>query len=185
MPKPMDANEGVKAFAATISRQPMGLAYHRPEPWAGLLRCFANAAEKVRREGRGMVRYGWTFHYRVAEGKGGYLFATHHAVWNTPEGWLVDVTPFHEDPKHHPHGYDGNVLFLVDDAALPVVIGGEMTALSLHYFALGYDARLLEYVEGLRQEEERKCRELYESMAGLCPTAAKTKKTSRAGRKGR
>jgi hypothetical protein len=161
-----DPNEALKAFAATISSQPMGLVYHRPEPRANVLRCFANAEEKVRREGRGRVRYGWTFHDRVAVGKGVYLFATHHAVWHAPEGWLVDVTPFHEDPKHHPHGWEGNVLFLIDDAALPVVIRGEMTALPLRYFAVGDDPRLVEYVDGLRREEERKCRELYERMRG-------------------
>lgn len=178
----MEPEQGIKEFAATISRQPIGLAYHRPEPWASVLCCFANAAEKVRREGRGMVRYGWTFHYRVAEGKGGYLFATHHAVWNLPEGWLVDVTPFHEDPKHHPHTHGGDVLFLVDDAAHPVIIGGEMTALPLRYFALGDDPRLLEYVDGLRREEERKCRELYESMAEPHSTLKKTKRR-RTGRR--
>jgi hypothetical protein len=160
----IDPNEALKVFAVTISSQPMGLAYHRPEPWAGVLRCFANAAEKVRRERRGKVCYGWTFHDRIAEGKGIYLFATHHAVWRAPEGWLVDVTPFHEDPNHHPHGWDGSVLFLMDDAALPVVIDGEMTALPLRYFAVGDDLRLVEYVDGLRREEERKCGELYESM---------------------
>lgn len=160
----MDPNEALKAFAATISRQTMGLVYHRPEPWAGVLRCFDNAEEKVRREGRGRVCYGWTFHDRIAIGKGPYLFATHHAVWHVPEGWLVDVTPFHEDPKHHPHGWDGNVLFLVDDAALPVQIRGQITALPLRYFAVGDDPRLVEYVDGLRREEEHKCRELYGRM---------------------
>jgi hypothetical protein len=34
----------------------MGLAYHRPEPWAGVvLRCFANAAEKVSLPGRKLL----------------------------------------------------------------------------------------------------------------------------------
>jgi hypothetical protein len=112
-----------------------------------------------------------------------YLFATHHAVWHAPEGWLIDVTPFHEDPRHHPHGWNGNVLFLMDDAAFPVVIGGQMTALPLRYFALGDDPRLVEYVEGLRQEEERKCRELYESMGAARSTLRKTKRR-RDGRRG-
>lgn len=179
----MSPNEALKVFAATISSQPMGLAYHRPEPWAGVLRCFVNAAEKVRREERGQVRYGWTFHDRVAVGKGAYLFATHHAVWQAPEGWLVDVTPFHEDPNHHPYGPDGSVLFLIDDAALPVRIGSQITALPLRYFAVGDDPRLVEYVDGLRREEERRCEELYESMAGPRQTVEKIKRR-RVGRRG-
>jgi hypothetical protein len=181
VPTTIDPHEGIKAFAATISRQQLGLAYHRPEPWARVLCCFANAAEKVRREGDGVVLYGWTFHYRVAEGRGGYLFATHHAVWKAPKGWLIDVTPFHEDPKHHPYTQGGDVLFLVDDAARPVVIRGEITALPLCYFALDDDPRLLEYVDGLRWEEERKCKELYDSMAGPRSTVKKIKRR-RAGR---
>lgn len=159
----MDLREGLKAFAAAISRQPMGLAYHRPEPWAEVRRCFENAEEKVRREGRGMVRFGWAFHHRVAESKGEYLFAMHHAVWNSPEGWLVDVTPFHEDPNHHPITQGGSVLFLVDDAATPVVTDRVTAPLPLRYFALGDDRRLRDYVEELRREEERKCREIYET----------------------
>ncbi len=177
----MDPHEGIKVFAATISHQPLGLVYHRPEPWAKVLCCFDNAAEKIRREGRGMVRFGWTFHYRIAEGKGEYLFATHHAVWNTPEGWLVDVTPFHEDPKHHPITKSGSVLFLVDDAARPVVTDRVIAPLPLRYFALGDDRRLRDHVEELRREEERKCREIYDSGTGA---ATAVKKTT-AGRKGR
>lgn len=159
MSESIDPHEGIKAFAAMISRQPMGLADHRPEPWAGVLCCFDNAAEKVRREGRGMVRYGWTFHYRVAEGKGAYLFVTPHAVWNTPEGRLIDVTPFHEDPKHHPYTERGSVLFLVDDAAHPVATDRGIYSLPLRYFALGDDEKLRQYVDELGREEEQKWRE--------------------------
>lgn len=149
-----------------MSRQSIGLAYHRPEPWARVRRCFENSAEKVRREGCGHIRFGWAFHHRTAEGKGEYLFAMHHAVWNTPEGWLVDVTPFHEEPWHHPMtAPDGSVIFLVDDEAIPVVTDSVLAPLPLRYFALGDDPRLRDYVDGLRREEERKCQEIYRTGA--------------------
>ena len=37
----------------------------------------------------------------MKEGVGDYIFVTHHEVWCRPNGRLVDVTPFHDDPKHH------------------------------------------------------------------------------------
>ena len=53
----MDPHEGIKVFACSISRQPLGLAIHAPETWAQPMRCFANVREKVRRDG-GAVRFG-------------------------------------------------------------------------------------------------------------------------------
>ena len=75
--------------------------------------------EKVKQDG-GTGRFGWTFHLRIAPSLGAYLFVTHHAVWHAPDGRLVDVTPFHHDLRHHPLTENGDVLFLVDDAAQPV-----------------------------------------------------------------
>lgn len=52
------------------------------------------------------------------------------------------------------------MLFLVDDAARPVVTDQGIYSLPLRYFALGDNERLREYVDELGREEERKCREL-------------------------
>src|SRR6266545_3012461 len=92
----------VKAIAPTVSGQPLGLAYHRPESWADAARCFENAARKVSQDG-GRTQFGWTFHLRFVEDIPGaaYLFLTHHAVWNALDGRLVNVTPY-PDPKHYP-----------------------------------------------------------------------------------
>jgi hypothetical protein len=159
----MDPHEGIRVFADSISRQPLGLAIHSPEKWALPMRCFENVFEKVRRDG-GAVRVGWTFHYRIAPGVGEYLFATHHAVWHAPNGSLIDVTPFHEDEKHHPlTPQDGNILFLVDDAAQRVETETLIAPLPLQYFPLSDDQRLLDLIQDYRRKEELECREIYES----------------------
>jgi hypothetical protein len=102
----------IDAIAPTISSQPLGLAYHRAEIWADASRCFENVSRKVSRDG-GRTQFGWTFHHRfVKEIPGpGYLFLTHHAVWNAPDGRLIDVSPY-PDPKHQPLAPGGSTLFL-------------------------------------------------------------------------
>ena len=65
-------------------------------------------------------------HYRVVEDipGPGYLIAVHHAVWHSPTGELVDVTPLHDNPKHQPISQGGDVLlFLVDTNAQPIAVG--------------------------------------------------------------
>jgi hypothetical protein len=157
---PTDPHDGIKAFAATISRQPLGLVLHHPEEWAQATHCFENVWEKVRRSG-GRDRFGWTFNYRIAPSTGGYLFATHHAVWHAPDGKLIDVTPYHQDPKHHPIAENGSTLFLVDDAARPVVVANLVGPLPLRYFALGDGEELTAYVAKLGQLEQEECRRIY------------------------
>lgn len=93
--------------------------------------------------------YGWTFHSRIVEDIDGpgYLFASHHAVWHAPpNGSLVDVTP-HPDPKHRPLGPDGSIIFLVDQAALPVRTGSQLAPRPMRFFARDEDPRLVDYVE--------------------------------------
>lgn len=163
----MDPNEGMERFAATISKQQMGLVKYRPEPSAQPTQCFANVMEKVRRDG-GRGQTGWTFHYRIRPNVGGYLFVTHHAVWYAPDGQLFDVTPFTEDEKHHPHTADGDVLFLVDDAAAPVSSGNMLIPLPLRFFPLEDSAELVSYVEGLNRRD----REQFEKLRAGDLTAA-------------
>jgi hypothetical protein len=55
------------------------------------------------------------------------------------------------------------VIFLVDDAAKPVVTDRVMAPLPLQYFPLGNESRLLTYVEQLKRAEEQACREIYDS----------------------
>src|ERR1700722_6454186 len=111
----------LKRIAAMISAPPIiGLASHKPEDWATPTQCFTNVDEKIRRSG-GSHKVGWAFLRRVVADipEPGYVIAFHHAVWHAPDGTLIDVTPFHHDPKHRPYGVDGSVLFLVDAKAQP------------------------------------------------------------------
>lgn len=59
-------------------------------PMAGLEHghCWYNSKIVVERLG-GSVVFGWAFYGE----EGGRLVAQHHAVWKTPNGHLVDVTP--------------------------------------------------------------------------------------------
>jgi hypothetical protein len=151
----------IEEIAESISRQPLGLVHHQPEPWSQFARCFENVAQKVHEAG-GQTMFGWTFHHRFVQDipGSGYLFLTHHAVWHAPDGRLIDVTPYPE-PKHHPLAPGGSILFLVDMNALPIKRANLIAPLPLRFFALDDDQCLASYVERLNEEEQRKCGELY------------------------
>ena len=92
-----------------------------------------------------------------------YLFITHHAVWHAPDGSLVNVTPY-PDPKHYPLPAPGqDILFVVDQKATLVPAINGAGPLPMQFFALGDDDRLLDYVKKLNEDEQEKCRKLYES----------------------
>jgi hypothetical protein len=155
-------NAAIEAVARQISKQPMGLAFHRPEPWAQASNCFRNVERKVAESG-GRAQFGWTFHHRLAEKMAGlplYLYATHHAVWVSPDGKLIDVTPY-PNPRHEPIGQGGDPLFLMDDSAGPVPVGGQPAPLPLRFFAIDDNQELRAYVDELNQKEQEACRQLY------------------------
>lgn len=79
------------------------------QPEAGCLPgdCFPNVRQKVEREG-GSIRYGWA----IWEWPRVFIEAEHHAVYESPDGVLVDVTPaMQEDPQMAR-------LFLPDDSTV-------------------------------------------------------------------
>jgi hypothetical protein len=151
----------IDAISKSISAQPLGLAYHRPEAWANPARCFENAARKAAQDG-GRLQFGWTFHHRLVERLPGpgYLFLTHHAVWNAPSGHLIDVTPYPAE-KHRPIGPEGSILFLVDDKAKPFTSEKMIAPLPLRFFALDEEASMLEYIKGLNEKEQAACQALH------------------------
>ncbi len=156
----------INAFAGSLSNQALGLAHHHPEKWAEHTKCFANAMRKVQISG-GRVQCGWTFSHRLTPhipNTPGYLMATHHAVWHSPNGSLVDVTPLHPDPKHRPFRPNGSVLFQVDDAAEPVSVKNYLAPLPLLFYPLSQDPSLLNYVKSLNQKEHEECKKLYANL---------------------
>ena len=172
--------DSINKFARTISSQPIGLAHHHPEKWAYAGHCFANVMKKVQQDG-GRARFGWTFQGGVISDSPelGYLIATHHAVWNAQDGSISDVTPFHANAKPF-CAPTGEVIFLVDDRAEPVVIGNNMFApLPLQYFALSDNERLVNYIEQKKIKEEEKCRAIYQGNLGGVEVALFYTKNSR------
>jgi hypothetical protein len=141
----------IETFALSITGQPLRLARHRPEAWGQLRTCFDNVRRKVEGAG-GSALFGWMFLYRrVVELSGpGYLIAVNHAVWRAPDGELIDVTPFHADPNHHPVGPSRDVVFFLTDAAAAPVIA----ALPSRFYALSRDEAMARHVQRLREEEE-------------------------------
>ncbi len=92
----------------------------------------------------------------------GYLLAVHHAVWHPPSSeQLIDVTPLHDDRKHQPITEKGSVLFLFDEAALPVITETHFGPRPTRFFPPGSDERLVKHVEELRKNEEEACRTIY------------------------
>lgn len=65
--------------------------------------CFNNVAQHQANHG-GSIQYGWC----IWETPGILLQAEFHAVWKTPDGKLVDITPHNQNLR------DGHILFLVD-----------------------------------------------------------------------
>lgn len=154
-----DLRKHIHGFAATISPQQLGLAYYKPEKWGQPTRCFENVERKVQ-EAAGRRQFGWMFHdrYVIAIPESDYLIAVHHAVWNAPDGDLIDVTPFHPDMKHRPISPGGDVLFLVDDSAVPFRTERMLAPLPSKFSVMTNDERLLSHVQRLSREEEKHCR---------------------------
>jgi hypothetical protein len=155
----------LEAFARTLSRGGgFRLARYAPQPWAQPTQCFANARRQATELG-GRAVFGWMFHHRLVSNisDAGYLVAVHHAVWRTPgrEPQLVDVTPFNEDPRHRPIAPDGDVLFLVDAQAQPLVARRLVGPRPSRFHPLSDDPRLAALVADLQAAETAACRALY------------------------
>jgi hypothetical protein len=161
-----EVKKAISTFAVSISAQPLGLAKHCPEPWGQQMRCFENVGRKVQ-QGGGRGQSGWMFQYKyLADDVGlGYILAIHHAVWHAPSGELIDVTPFHSDPQNHPLCPGDGVLFLVDDAAPPVITDRVMAPLPSRFFTLSREERLVHHVKRLEEEERQACQRIYDQGA--------------------
>lgn len=157
----------INAFAASISSEPIGLAYHKPEKYAEHTRCFENSIKKMSLDG-GAVQFGWIFSHRFPgnlKNSKGYLMATHHAVWYSTDGSLIDVTPLNPDPKHQPFRPNGNILFLMDSKAEPVIIGNYIAPRPIIFYPVEDEVNLVSYVKKLNEREVASCKSMYLELA--------------------
>ena len=101
---PAAITDEIAAFCTEIA--PTGAAQYvdvKPARKAKVNDCFLNA-QAFEKEKGGSVRYGWN----VMEWPGVLLEAEFHAVWRSPSGELLDVTPRRDAERR--------ILFLPDDA---------------------------------------------------------------------
>ncbi|WP_461137394.1 hypothetical protein, partial [Spirosoma terrae] len=133
---------------------------HLPDVRAIVNACYQNVDDKVAREG-GSAQYGWHFSHKFAPdiSEVGYLVATNHAVWRSPLGKLIDITPFHPDQSLRPLNLEGKVLFLADNKAEPARFEAYPLPHPMKYYALNSGKKLKAYVEELTQKEEAACAE--------------------------
>jgi len=134
----------------------------RPEAWAKQRFCYWNVAEKVARDGGNAV-FGWYFNDRQSA-HGRYIVLISHAVWAANRR-LYDVTPFHDDPGHHPQvDGQGSVIFLVDDAATPMAIGDVAVPQPSRYFAVDDSEELSRYIAEQTARERAELEALVEEV---------------------
>lgn len=101
---PEQIDSATRAFCASIAPgEPLYVEVH-PEPAARVAYCFDNSAAQAAAKG-GEAVYGWA----IWHWPGRWFEAEHHAVWRTPTGELIDVTPQAGNPPR--------VLFLPDPSA--------------------------------------------------------------------
>ncbi len=155
MVKIKEVFDRIRAIAPRISNEPLAGARHEPDTSALPTQCFSNAQRKAQQAGGGVL-FGWMFNYRevVALPGPGYLIGVNHAVWRAPDNKLIDVTPFHSDPKHHPIVVNGNaVLFLIDSTATPLRNEHVGLALPSWFFPLTHDEAMAAHVAELESKE--------------------------------
>lgn len=141
---PVGITEPVAAFCADLSPSQPNPQYVSVEPIAGAetRNCFENVNLVVSSRGGDLV-YGWL----IFELPSIYLEAHHHAVWRTPEGKIIDVTPTEDGERR--------VLFL-SDSTRPYVVGRQERR---RMYALSQDEAVQDLVAALDQlgRLEEKC----------------------------
>ncbi|HTJ65471.1 MAG TPA: hypothetical protein VL899_16840 [Alphaproteobacteria bacterium] len=101
--------------APTVGGKGILFARYAPASAAVVNRCFSNARQAAADHG-GEALYGWSVRY--VDSPCEFLVAFNHAVWRSPDGSVIDVTPF--DRRHRPICVDGGVVFLSDPRATPL-----------------------------------------------------------------
>ena len=126
-------------------------AQRQTEPWAKPRFCYWNVWQMIEREG-GEAVFGWYINERTSE-HGRYVVLINHAV-RAANKRLFDITPFHEEPAHHPVvDGRGSVIFLVDDNAAPIAVGDIAVPQPSRFFAVDESEELDRYLAAKAEQE--------------------------------
>ena len=107
------------APASSIQMVPIAV-----EPGAVPNTCFGNVRDKISRDG-GSQQLGWAFQHIPETG---LLVAIHHAVWVSPAGDLLDITP--HEAREAVILEQGQILFLPDESATLLNDGSLLSGLA-------------------------------------------------------
>lgn len=102
---PREIDDDVLRFCRGISPEAPFYVPVKPVSKGKMSRCFDNVARQIKRR-RGSIAYGWA----IWHWPGRYFEAEHHAIWRSPAGFQVDVSPQLDGRKR--------VLFLPDPEAV-------------------------------------------------------------------
>lgn len=150
-----DVKVAINLFAETIGGDPPGLVVKQPVAGVTFQGCIDNVLKVITERGGNPI-FGWTFQLCMSQQYGEYLVATHHAVWQRPDGALVDITPLSGRAAADPIMIGSSVLFSFSEHAEPKRIGRYVVPLPLRYFAITDSTETHVYVETLRAEEAEK-----------------------------
>lgn len=144
----MHIDAAVLAFCAHISRHAPVYVPLVPEPDARPAYCFDNSVRQASLHG-GAALYGWA----IWHWPGRWFEAEHHAVWQRPDGELLDVTPqpgapeqilFLPDPEKvfDPERYRRNIMAPDGDNAVAaeyIALVGQRTDITDRYWYPGVE----------------------------------------------
>ena len=138
-------------FCKSISGGSSITILHQPEAWARKQYCFANVKRKIEECG-GDGQFGWQFAQQLVGTTPGFLFASHHEVWKSPDGVLIDITPCVNALRT-----ETGVLFLADDTAtLPRPLGFEVgISRPIKFYPLVTTAKVRKLAEAARLRENQ------------------------------
>lgn len=152
--------KGLQDFCKSICGGTPISVRHEAETWAKLNYCFCNVQRKTEECGGERI-LGWQFIQEPVGSTLGILIAVHHAIWKSPEGDLVDITPCAGRTLRS----DTGVMFLPDETATlpkpPGFVIGISRPSKVH--ALATTARVRKLAEAVRLKE----RQDWEEASGL------------------
>jgi hypothetical protein len=128
-----------------------------PQAWAACNKCYDNVALMVEDNG-GSAVYGWSF-VKVSDSDKSFrvdaaMYATHHAVWRSPDGELIDITPY-RNPSGEAKGF--NLImhrsFVVDNRGCENIDDDKWIGFVSRAHCLSKNKKLIARMSALQQKQ--------------------------------